>query len=150
VFELAALRIRFSFTGKCSIILCQTWKIVGVIKLADEGSWNVMTYIFFSSHWSSAKIMPSHSTHLSLFYSVAHLYVCVRACVRERERCNWNAKNIMRMNFGNRWGIVGLHNTLAEDIWPGKIDQINADVEGNWYEVPQKKIDQQMIHGLDC
>jgi hypothetical protein len=54
------------------------------------------------------------------------------------------------MNFGYRWRIMCLLHGLVEGIYPCKLDQINAHPKGRWYQMAQKKTDQQIIHGLEC
>jgi hypothetical protein len=48
------------------------------------------------------------------------------------------------MNSGNRWGILCLYHRLFKGISPCKMDQINADLKGNWCWLARKKIDKQL------
>ena len=68
----------------------------------------------------------------------------------KNQGCNWDAENNIRMNCGQRRGSVWVLYRLAEGISPCKLDQINADPKGNWYQLVQKKIDQHIVHGSEC
>jgi len=51
------------------------------------------------------------------------------------------------MNFVHIQGIVCFLHRLAENIWKCELHQINEDPKGNWYQLVQKKIDQQSVNG---
>ena len=44
-------------------------------------------------------------------------------------------------------GILCLLHRVAEGVWSCKMDQIKADLKGNWYQLSRKKIAQQIVHG---
>jgi len=51
--------------------------------------------------------------------------------------CIWDAGNI-RINYWNAWEIVFLLQGLTENIWPCRVDQINADPKGTWDRMGRK------------
>ena len=67
--------------------------------------------------------------------------------MKRKYECNWNAEHNARKDFEHRWGIVCFIHRLAEDIWPCKLGQINADPKGKRHRLALKKTVQQI--GMD-
>jgi hypothetical protein len=93
-------------------------------------------YTFFL--WSSWLLLPFVVVQ---FVGTGIALLFALSSVKESIWCSWDAESNVIACFGCRWVLCMLYR-LAEGIWPCKLEQINADLKGNWYQLVWKKIDQ--------
>jgi hypothetical protein len=125
-------------------------KLILSLQLIVSTSWEVSfawvtasrTLFFFMIFMVTTALLPLWKYVVVQFVGTGISLFLALNSIKEIILCNWNAESNVRAHFGCRWGILCMLYRLAEGIWPCKLDQINADPKGNWYQLVWKKIDQ--------